>query len=234
MSMTTLSVSLLAAACVLAPVAAQFRERNCSAPASGEDVYSGDGSACSTYRACEANLCTCLGQPGRTSALLCLNATGNATEESTGVALSCPLLSSCLDTFLHTCVREAAANDTADTSVNCATWQSSFNAALMPTLVGNTSYDGTVLQASCQYRVCLALDWTGLGDSCVLALGRNDSSVCRWAEPANDPPPENVTIGPRNPVVPPPYLSHAAPLASRGVTAAVSLAALLLALLAAL
>ena len=206
---------------------ARFVHRDCRAPPAQEDVYAGDGGACAQYRSCEAALCTCLGQPMVSSAAVCLNGTSNASIVTTGTALTCELVVGCMRSFLHDCAREAADNATADTSARCVEWRGRFAAAFIPTLATNSSYEGSSLQRSCQYRMCLATSWAGLGDSCVLWFGTNDSDVCSVYTPTGDDGAENVTIGPRRPVVPPAW--NGAPSLLTALAAVLPVVALLFA-----
>jgi hypothetical protein len=131
----------------------------CNAPA---PLLFRPGSSCPAHDTCDRLLCTCLQVSGSTIPMQCMRETSLST---------CADFSWCFALYFQCAM---AASDAAASTAECRSMNDAIHSAILATVVG--SYDGSILQDNCRYRVCNFKNVSSAAASC--DFGSLDQMVC--------------------------------------------------------
>jgi len=138
---------------------------------------------CNGYQACELLLCICAGGNG-TTASTCLTAS----------SADCATLQSCFAGYF-TCLSSLAS--LRSTSDNCSDFGATIHTAQLAAM--GEDYQGSNLQASCQYELCTIANTSAMASSCDLTAD-GAPNVCNNVTANGAPVPTFSNSTPTNPV----------------------------------
>lgn len=156
----TAAVMWLAVAAAIAVSVANAQQAAGMCPMPSSVVYPAT-TTCNTYNTCSDLFCGCIGQPNNTNAQVCYQAVSPA--------VNCSTRTTCLVNYMA-CL-ERVAEDRMSSDLPCALRGLAIHTTVLRAVA--TSYQGSLLQENCIYRVC---DITNGSTTC--NFGVNASAVC--------------------------------------------------------